>query len=146
MAGKTVRVTLQQVGASAFRAETGSGHEVVLDGSAEHGGTNAGMRPMEAFLVALAGCSGIDVLHIASRLRKPIDDLTVRVEGLRRDAVPATYEHIHLVFETHTDIPEKDLERAARLSADKYCSVAQMLVPEVKVTHEVRSGGQLGTR
>lgn len=131
-----MHVTLTKVGPAAFEAATGSGHTVRIDGSPDLGGTNAGMRPMEAFLVSLAGCSAMDVVHILGRMRRTLDDLSVQVEGTRRDAVPATYEQVHLVFEAAGDIPPKDLTRAVRLSVDKYCSVARMLTPDVNVTWE----------
>lgn len=133
-----MQVTLRQVGAAAFDAETGSGHAMRIDGSPDLGGENAGMRPMEAFLIALAGCSAMDVIHILRRMRKPADDLKIHVEGRRRDAVPATFEHVQLVFQTGAEVPRKDLERAIQLSIDKYCSVARMLQPDVEIGWEAR--------
>lgn len=133
---ETMKVSLRQVGACAFEVDDGRGHAVVVDGPAKLGGTDAGLRPMEVFLTALASCSAVDVVMILRQQKQPLDDLRVFVAGERADAVPAVFTHINMRFVAYGEVSESKLKRAVQLSVEKYCSVAKMLVPEVRVEHE----------
>ncbi|MEM1418810.1 MAG: OsmC family protein [Myxococcota bacterium] len=135
--GKTMRVQVRRTGPVAFEATTADGqHPVRIDGPATLGGSDGGMRPMELFLVSLATCSAMDVVMILDQQRQTLEDLDIEVEGKRADAVPAVYERIHLRFIASGDVAMNKLERAVKLSAEKYCSVSRMLLPSVEVTHE----------
>lgn len=135
--GKTMRVRIRRTGKVAFEAQTGEGTPPVrVDGPTTLGGGDAGMRPMELFLVSLATCSAMDVVMILDQQRQPLEDLDIEVEGERADAVPAVYERIHLRFLASGDVAPNKLARAVALSAEKYCSVSRMLLPSVEVTHE----------
>ena len=135
--GKTMRVHVRRTGKVAFEARTGDGTPPVrVDGPATLGGGDAGMRPMELFLVSLATCSAMDVVMILDQQRQALEDLDIEVEGQRANAVPAVYERIHLRFVASGAVAANKLERAVALSAEKYCSVSRMLLPSVEVTHE----------
>lgn len=131
-----MKVELTRTGAMSFSATSEDGHTVLLDGPAKLGGKGHAMRPMEMFLASLAGCTSVDMVMILEKQRHTIEDYCVIIEGTRADAVPAVYEKIHLRFELKGEIPDNKLQRAARLSVEKYCSVASMLLPSVIVTHE----------
>ena len=97
------------------------------------------MRPMELLLGAIASCASMDVVHILTKQREPLGDLRVRTEGDRKDATPAPFTHIRMHFEAHSKPGERALdahkvERAVQLGVEKYCSVAESLHPEVKVS------------
>ena len=128
----TVHVRLQRQAGIRFQGRNDRGHTVVLDGPEKLGGADQGIRPMELMLVALAGCSAVDVVHILGKQRQPLEDLQIDVEGHRADAVPAVFESISLSFVAVGDVDAKKLERAVGLAVDKYCSVAAMLT-EVEV-------------
>lgn len=130
------KVTLKRVGKAAFLATNDAGQSFVLDGMPKIGGEDRGMRPMQAFLAALAGCSAMDVVMILNQQRQSLEDLDIEVAGTRVDAVPAVYGHIHLAYRATGDVAEKKLERAVRLAVEKYCSVSKMLLPSVRVTWE----------
>ncbi len=132
-----MRVSLRRVEGALFEARNEDGQTCLIDGPAELGGTGAGLRPMQMVLVSMAGCSGIDVLHIMKKQRQPIEDLDVEVEGTRADAVPAVFTDVHVKFTGSGAIDVSKLQRAADLSMETYCSVARMLAPTVKITHEV---------
>lgn len=91
---------------------------------------------MEMFLAALASCSAVDVVMILRQQKQGIEDLRIEVQGRRAEAIPAVFSHIKLRFVAYGDVSDKKMERAVRLSVEKYCSVARMLVPEVVVEHE----------
>ncbi len=131
-----MKIELHKAGACAFRVEDGRGHQVLIDGPAKLGGTDAGMRPMEMFLASLASCSAVDVVMILNQQKQPLRDLAIFVEGGRADAVPAVFTHIKLRFVAYGAVAENKMARAVQLSVDKYCSVAKMLLPDVVVEHE----------
>lgn len=133
-----MKISLRQVGACAFEMDDGRGHTVVLDGPEKLGGTDQGPRPMEMFLAALASCSAVDVVMILRQQKQGLEELRIEVEGERADAIPAVFRHIKLRFLAYGEVAENKMERAVRLSVEKYCSVAKMLVPEVVVEHESR--------
>jgi putative redox protein len=131
-----VEVTLKRDTGYKFVATNATGHEAVLDGPAKIGGTDDGLRPMEMILMGLAGCSSFDLLSILEKQRQTVDDLEIKVQGHRVDAVPAVYEKIHLIFNFTGTIDPAKLERALGLAVDKYCSVVDMLKPNVEITYE----------
>ncbi len=138
MSADPMDVTLRRLTGAAFEARNASGQTLVLDGPPSVGGVGAGLRPMEACLAALAGCSAVDVLMILQQQREPLADLEIRVHGERADAVPAVFTDIHLHFAASGAVDPGKLARAARLSMEKYCSVAKMLgAGGVRITHGV---------
>lgn len=119
-----------------FVGETGSGHAVIMDGPPDHGGRNMGIRPMEMILLGLGGCSSFDVVEILEKGRHNVIDCTTEVSGERVDAVPSVFSKIHLHFKVvGKDLKESAVERAVKLSAEKYCSAAIMLGKAVDITH-----------
>ncbi|MFN4319551.1 MAG: OsmC family protein [Aquificaceae bacterium] len=87
-----------------------------------------GHRPMELVLVALAGCSGVDISHILKKKRQEVKDIQIEVVGVRRDEHPRVYERISIKYKVYgRGIKEKAVEEAVRLSVNKYCSVYAML-------------------
>ena len=132
---KTVEVKLARVRGALFEATNATGQKALLDGPLELGGQGEGARPMEMLLMALAGCSALDVIHIVEKQQKePLADLDVSVKGLRADAVPAVYTEIALHFEASGAVDPQKLARAVKLSMEKYCSVARMLAPTATIT------------
>ena len=131
-----MKITLSKTGRIGFEVATDSGHRLLTDGSPDHGGNNAGPRPMELVLAALGSCSGIDVALILEKSRQDITDCRITVEGRRADAVPAVFTDIHVHYTvTGTALDPRKVERAVALSMEKYCSVTRMLQPSVNVTH-----------
>ncbi len=121
-----------------FVGEAGSGHSVVMDGAPEAGGRNAGFRPMEMLLVGLAGCSAFDVVHILEKSRAPITGCTVAVEAERAESDPKVFTKIALTFRvTGRNLAADKVERAVKLSAEKYCSASIMLGKTAEMSHTI---------
>ncbi|MDC0220568.1 OsmC family protein [Gammaproteobacteria bacterium] len=121
-----------------FVAESGTGHAIVLDGAAESGGKNLGMRPMELMALGVGSCSSYDVVTILKKARQKITSCEAEISSKRVDSTPAVFESIHLHFKVAgSELSEKQVERAIELSADKYCSASIMLKNAgVVVTHD----------
>ena len=83
----------------AFKATSGSGHSVLMDGAPEAGGKNLGARPMEMLLMGLGGCSAYDVVTILRKSRQKVTDLTVKIDAKRAETDPKVFTSIHLSFE-----------------------------------------------
>ena len=123
--------------AAAFVGESGSGHAVVMDGPLDHGGRNLGPRPMEMLLLGMGGCAAFDVVHILKKGRADVRGCEVRVTGERAQSDPKVFTDIVLHFVvTGRGLQEKQVARAVRLSAEKYCSASIMLGKTANIAHE----------
>lgn len=132
----TTRVSARLDGAMGFRAETPSGHEVLMDASPEVGGENRGVRPLELLLVGLAGCTGMDVISILRKMRQDVTGYEVSVSGERADEHPRVYTRIvveHIL--RGRGLVEANVARAVELSATRYCSASAMLEKAARVEH-----------
>jgi putative redox protein len=136
--GKDMQATIKWVDGVMFVGETGSNHAVVMDGPPDHGGRNMGMRPMEMILVGLGGCSSFDVVQILQKGRNDIVSCVTEMTAERVDAVPSVFSKIHLHFIiSGRDLKAAAVDRAVKLSAEKYCSASIMLGKAgVEITHD----------
>lgn len=132
-----MKAEIKWLGGMAFEAATGSGHTLVMDGSPELGGENRGARPMELLLAGLAGCSGLDVVHILRKGRHTVSECRVSVTADRAETPPQVFTRIHLHFDVGGEgLTDAQVERAIRLSAEKYCSASIMLGQTAEITHD----------
>jgi putative redox protein len=122
-----------------FEGTASSGHTLMLDSAVEHGGEDAGFRPLELLLVGMAGCTAMDVISILSKKRLNVVSFEVNVRGERADEHPRIYTDIAVEYVVRgTDIPAEAVERAIALSEEKYCSAAAMLRKAAKITSSYR--------
>jgi putative redox protein len=122
-----------------FVVESGSGHAIVVDGAPEAGGRNIGMRPMEMLLGGAAACTAFDVVWILKRARQPVADCVVDAEAERAAVEPKVFTRIHLKYAVAgRGLDTRQVERAVKLSKEKYCSATIMLGHAVEITYEVR--------
>ena len=123
-----MKATINWAGEASFKATSGSGHTVLMDGPPDHGGRDLGPRPMEMLLMGLGGCSSFDVMSILQKSRQDVTDCRAELEADRADQVPAVFTRIHLHFiVTGHDLKDNLVKRAVALSAEKYCSASIML-------------------
>ena len=126
----------------AFSAETGSGHLINMDGAPEAGGRNLAPRPMELLLAGAGGCSAFDVVLILQKARQAVSGCEVKINADRASEDPKVFTKIDLHFiVTGKDLDQTKVERAVKLSHDKYCSATAMLAKTAELTYsiEVRS-------
>lgn len=119
-----------------FIAETGSGHLVTMDGAPEAGGRNLAPRPMEMVLAGTGACTAFDVVLILKRSRQNITACEAKLSAERAETDPKVFTKInfHFVLTGHSLKPEI-VERAIKLSAEKYCSASIMLGKTAEITH-----------
>ncbi len=138
-----MKATIEWSGEASFKATSGSGHSVQMDGPPDHGGQNLGPRPMEMMLMGLGGCASFDVMSILRKSRQDVTACRAELQAERADAVPAVFTRINLHFiVTGHDLKESQVKRAVSLSAEKYCSASIMLEKagvEISHSHEIRS-------
>ena len=133
-----MRARIEWLDEVSFEAQSGSGHRLILDGAPEHGGRNAGMRPMEAVLIGMGACSAFDVVSILKKARQAVSDCVVELEAERAETPPKVFTRVRMRFVVSgTGLKRAAVERAVNLSADKYCSATAMLRPTVDIRHEV---------
>jgi putative redox protein len=121
-----------------FVAETGSGHALVLDGAPEAGGRNLGPRPMELVLAGTAACTAFDVVWILKKARQPITGCVVEAEAERAADDPKVFTHIHLKYRVAgKGLKRAQVERAVKLSKEKYCSATLMLAKTAEISFEI---------
>ncbi len=132
-----MKARIKWVEGVAFLAETQSGHKVIMDGAPESGGKNLGPRPMELVLAGAGGCTAYDVIVILRKARQQVSDCVIEMDAERAGEDPKVFTRIHLHFVvTGRGVDAKHVERAIKLSADKYCSATAMLAKTATVTHD----------
>ncbi|MCK9200460.1 MAG: OsmC family protein [Gallionella sp.] len=120
-----------------FLGETESGHAVLMDGSPAAGGRNLGPRPMEMLLLGAGGCTSFDVIAILKKSRQAVSDCYVEIEAERAETDPKVFTKIHMHFVVKgKDIKPEAVEKAIKLSAEKYCSASIMLGATAAMTHD----------
>jgi putative redox protein len=111
-----------------FEASDENGHVVKMDSSAESGGQNYGVRPMQMLLMGLGGCSAIDVIHILKKQRQEVKDYKMVINGDREvGKEPSLWKNIELEFHIYGNIDPDKANKAVELSMEKYCSVSATL-------------------
>ncbi|WP_018606738.1 OsmC family protein [Uliginosibacterium gangwonense] len=129
--------TVKWAGNAQFIAETGSGHALIMEGAADLGGKNLAPRPMEMILAGAGGCTAYDVVLILKRGRHAVEGCEVKLQAERAEIDPKVFTkiHYHYVVSGRKLKPEV-VERAIKLSADKYCSASIMLGKTAEITHD----------
>lgn len=111
-----------------FTVADATGNTMKIDIPVEQGGGGAGMRPMQTVLAALCGCSGVDVVSILKKQRQSYTNLRIEIDGEReKGKEPALWESVAIRFYLEGAVDPLKAYRAAELSINKYCSVAETI-------------------
>jgi putative redox protein len=124
-----------------FEATDSTLQKVQIDASPKVGGEDKGTRPMDLLLMALGGCSSIDIGLILKKQKQELEEFKVQITADREDAVPSLFKKINLHFILWGDLKEKKVIKSIELSLEKYCSVAKILEPTADITYtfEIRN-------
>ncbi len=138
-----MKITLNRVNDNFhFEMKNERGHIVNIDSRPEFGGNDKGASPMELVLMAVAGCSAIDMISILKKQRQEITSFKAEVEGERLQVGEAKpFKDIYLVFYLEGKIIAEKAARAAQLSFEKYCSVSKTLEPTATIHYKVVLNG-----
>jgi putative redox protein len=131
-----VKVSWNGPSGMSFRAQTGTGHMVAMDGAPEAGGHNLAPRPMEMLLVGTGGCTAFDVVLILQRGRENVlgCDVTLQAERAETDPKVFTKINFHFVI-SGRNLKPAAVERAVKLSHEKYCSASIMMAKTAEMTY-----------
>jgi putative redox protein len=115
------------------------GHKVVIDATKEAGGSDLGPRPKKLMLTALAGCTGVDVIMILKKMKVEPEAFNVIVEADVTDEHPKHYNKMKVIYQFKgKDLPKEKLEKAVKLSEEKYCGVTAVYEKAMKIESEIR--------
>ena len=124
-----MKVTLETTDSlKRYVAKNENGKSIKLSGDGSAPG------PMQVLLMAIAGCSTIDIVMILEKMRQKVTDVKVEVDGTRRDEIPRTYTNIHLHYKIYGEVKEVKAARAVELSIQKYCSVSKMVEKQAEIS------------
>jgi putative redox protein len=133
-----MQVTVTQIKGMHFEGEGNSKIRTQIDSSITAGGSGYGSSPMELVLMAIGGCSGMDVTSILEKMRVKYDRFEIYVQGERAAEHPRIFTDIEAVYKFWgNDLPEDKLLRAIQLSMEKYCSVANMIDKVANLTYRL---------
>ncbi|MEB2297582.1 MAG: OsmC family protein [Ignavibacteria bacterium] len=136
---ETKKVYLKQVKGLTFTAKGDTNHWITMDGPEKLGGSDAGSRPKELVLMALAGCTGSDVVSILQKKRVNLSDFEINITAQQTETHPKVFSHVDLEYVFYgKNIKEKDVERAIELSTQTYCGVSAMLQKAMTINHTYR--------
>jgi putative redox protein len=127
-----------------FEAWDSDGRHMKMDASEAAGGEGDGFRPAELPLIGLIGCTGMDTIEILKRMRQPVEGLELSVESKKAEGMPTTgYDGIHITYAfTGADLDRAKVQKAVRLSEEKYCTVGRALSACTLITHTITINGE----
>lgn len=132
-----MKARIKWAGEASFIGETESGHAIAMDGPPDMGGRNIGPRPMELLLIGTGGCTSFDVVHILKKSRQQVTDCIAEIDAERATTDPKIFTKIHIHFiVSGKGLKTEQVERAVKLSAEKYCSASIMLGKSADITHD----------
>ncbi len=135
--------SLKRIGGLTFHARTPSGHDVIVDTKREFGGNESAATPMELVLVALMGCTSMDVVSILKKMKVEDYHMEVVVESEKSEEHPKAYTSIELTYKFGgEDLSKEKIKKAVSLSQEKYCSVSAMLGKAVSMSYKVIVGDE----
>ena len=134
-----MQINLYRAKGSTFIAKGDSNHWVVLDSVKQFGGSEAASKPMEMVLMALGGCTALDIESLINKMRTPTDEFQVEITAERQDEHPKVFTKIHLTFIFKgANLNKANIEKAVKLSQEKYCSVSAMLSKSVDISYDIK--------
>ena len=114
------------------------GHHFMVDADEQFGGKNRGPKPKALLLSSLAGCTGMDVASLLTKMKMPFDSFSLEIHGEMAEEHPKVYTDILIRYIFHGNELNRDkIEKSIKLSLDKYCGVHAMLVKSANIHYEI---------
>jgi putative redox protein len=132
-------VNVEWTGDMSFEAHVGE-YKISLDADPEVGGQHKGPKPKPLMMVALAGCTGMDVVSILKKMRVPYEGVNIKVEGDLTEEHPKKFTKMHIIYEFKgKDLPYDKLEKAVKMSEEKYCGVSAVYKDTMELSYEIKT-------
>ena len=130
-------ISFEYTDGMSFKGEV-NGHEIVIDADAGFGGNDRGPRPKPLILVALIGCTSMDVVSLLKKMRVPFTDLKVSADGELTEEHPKYYHKIKLTYDIWgKGLDKAKVEKSVKYSQERYCGVTAMLEKSSEITYEI---------
>ncbi len=134
---KAERVSVSLIDGLAFKGLV-NGFEIILDAEPQVGGKNRGPRPKPLMQLSVAGCTAMDVISILYKMRVDVEEFNVHVDGELTEEHPKHYSKMHLIYEFKgKNLPYAKLEKAVKLSQDRYCGVSYLYKKIMELTYDI---------
>ena len=132
-----MNISVKWIDSMLMVGKSDSGHAIVMDGPPEIGGENLGVRPMEMLLLGMTGCTVIDVVSTLKKMREDVVDCQTQVSADRSEEYPKVFTNIHVHFVLRgKQLNPLKVDKAIKLSAEKYCSASIMIGKTAIITHD----------
>ena len=119
-----------------FEGTTPNGHKVLMDTIKEHGGNDSAAAPMQLVLIALGGCTGMDVIAILRKMKDLPKSFYMEIDSERAPEHPKVFTAATLIYRLEgPDLPENQVKQAIDLSLSKYCGVVNTLKKAMPVSY-----------
>ncbi len=134
-----MEINMDWQGGLKFGGTSRFGHRISIDAAKKVGGNEDGYLPMELVLFSLVGCTGIDVICIAQKMRQEVNKLKINIKAEQRDEHPRSFTkaHIEYIF-TGKNLEPAKVEKMIALSEERYCSVSASMSGNVEITSSYR--------
>jgi len=133
----SAKTTVKWTKGMSFEADL-DGHKLIIDADPKVGGENKGPKPKPLMLVALAGCTGMDVVSMLAKMRVELEDFSIEVEANLTEEHPKYFDAFTIVYTFKgKDLPMAKLEKAVNLSQERYCGVSDMYRHFAKIDHKI---------
>ena len=134
-----MNISVKWINGMLMVGQSDSGHAIVMDGPPEIGGENLGVRPMEMLLLGMTGCTVIDVISTLKKMREDVVDCQTQVSADRSEEYPKVFTNIHVHFVLRgKQLNPLKVDKAIKLSAEKYCSASIMIGKTAIITHDYK--------
>ena len=135
--GQHVKIDTKWTGKMSFESKVGD-HIIKIDAAPEVGGENTGPRPKPLLLVALAGCTGMDVVSILNKMRVNFSGFEISVEGDMAEDHPKYYQNMKVIYKIKgKNVPREKVEQAVNLSKEKYCGVSALFAKAIPIIFQI---------
>ena len=132
-----MNISVEWIDGMLMVGKSDSGHAIVMDGPPEIGGENLGVRPMEMLLLGMTGCTVIDVINTLKKMREDVVGCQTQVSADRSEEYPKVFTNIHVHFVLRgKQLNPLKVDKAIKLSAEKYCSASIMIGKTAIITHD----------
>ena len=133
-----MKANVVQVRGITFAGKAESNHWVAMDGPSDFKGSDAGTRPKELLLIGLGGCTGSDVAAMLSKMKEQTDRFEIDLDAETATEHPKVFTKIHITYKFWGEkLNQSNLEKAIKLSQEKYCAVSAMLKKAVDISHSI---------